>query len=361
MLRTIAIPLVLLMLVRPECRSQSLGENIAPVRYLQEIQKRQQKSAVRKAGLEKAKPTPCPLASAHQLRCVIGEDDLIEFLQPFPFPFDSAGRDVPRLVNGMRTTWAPEASVDQGKSVLKPILRSAKLRQPMSCDYEDCRIAVSVHGPNTQTLAICSALSLGKQLGPPKDCEVVAVRNRQQWWMEVIDQAWSQGHAMSPVYNLEIRGLPRSSILATLDKALSSAPLSLPNRTVKTDRVMAVAPKRFSRILSGGWFEWAQILVELDEEFQMQVSLDLLVNKQNTSDPADWHLPTYQQEDEYRKAIAETVTGALAAICIEPVWSGSDALRCTKLRTSDGAIVQIPEGAARGYGASKLDPRVTRK
>src|SRR5262249_18281508 len=128
---------------------------------------------------------------------------------------------------------------------------------------------------------------------------------------------------MLAVYYLEVVGLPRSSILASLDKELSGAPLMMTTRTVKSDRVMAMAPKRFSRVLSGGWFEWVQVLVELDREFGVEVSVDLVVNKQNTAEPADWHLPTDPQLDQYRQALIGTVNRALTSVCVEPKWNGS--------------------------------------
>ena len=97
--------------------------------------------------------------------------------------------------------------------------------------------------------------------------------------------------------------------------------------------------------------------MELDLQYRLTVSLDLMVNKQNTSDPADWHLPTDDQLGEYRQAIAGTVTSALAAICMKPGWkerwSGTHELTCEGLKTLDGAIVKTPIDGS-------TDPRVTK-
>jgi len=239
--------------------------------------------------------------------------------------------------------------------VLEPILESIKLQKPLACDEDQCKVAVSVLDPSTQTLGLCNALSLGHELGPPTKCEAVAVRNGSEWWLKVIDSANIVFPAMQAVYIFDIRGLPRSAILASIDSSLSIDPLVMTDRTVKEDRVMAIAPRRFSHVLSGSWFEWPQVLIEVDGEYKVTVSLDLLVNKQNSTDPVDWHLPTDPQQEEYRKALSGVVTQALAKICIDPVWKGSNALTCTMLRTLDGAVVRTPNRD--GY---LQDPRVTR-
>ena len=291
-------------------------------------------------------------------RCV-GED-YVEFLEPFPAAVEP-NLTAARRFGEVTFSWVPQASVDQGRSVLVPVLRSAKRHAPLACKGEECTVAVNApEGQHGQTLAVCEAFKLGKQLGPSHNCDAIAVRTDSEWWIKVIVSAHHfELLYMTPVYYLEVRGLPRSLILDSIDKELSGAPLVMPSRSVKRDRLMALAPKRFSRILSGGWFEWAQILVELDKEFGVQISLDLLVNKQNTADPADWHLPTDQQQEEYRQAIAAAVARALTAVCVEPIWMGSEAMRCRKLRTIDGALVEIPKGAS--YPESPVDPRVTRR
>ena len=255
--------------------------------------------------------------------------------------------------------------MDQGRYILALLMQSAELNQALECHKEQCTVAVhAMESFNRQAVAVCKASSLDKQLGPPNQCEAVAVRNGPEWWIKIIDfvEQFSYENRRKGISRLEVEGLPRSSILARIDEALSDTPLVMPDRSVKDDRVVAIAPRRFSRVISGGWFEWAQVLVKLDEEFRVKFSWDLLVNKRNAANPADWYFPTHRQEAEYRNAIVETVTGALAPICVQPVWKDSDVLRCTKLRTMDGAMIEIPEGASNGGNFEKeLDLSVKRK
>lgn len=201
-------------------------------------------------------------------------------------------------------------------------MKSVESQRPLYCDGNKCKVAVDVVRPYGQILAICDALCSGEKLGPPTHCGPFAVQVGSAWWIEVLDggESYSPIMGLAKVYTFGIKGkgIPRSTILAALDRGLSTRPLIMTDRTVKEDRIMAVAPRRFSNILSGGWFEWAQVPVEIDSALKVDVSLDLLVNKQNSSDPVDWHLPTYQQEEQYTKAIEDTVTQSLADICIQP-------------------------------------------
>jgi hypothetical protein len=63
--------------------------------------------------------------------------------------------------------------------------------------------------------------------------------------MEVISHDDYPELCMATVHRLEIEGLDRESIVAVLDRALSARPLLMPNRTVKQDRIHAIAPRRF--------------------------------------------------------------------------------------------------------------------
>jgi hypothetical protein len=286
-------------------------------------------------------------------------------LTPFPAAIEPNVTGAERVgrfgYSSLSYSWAPESSVDRGRAILEPLLRLAETHKALVCDEGNCKVVVNaIQGATRQTLAICSAFGLAEQLGPPNNCEVIAFRIDGQWWIKIIDSASPppQPKAIT-IYTLEVLGLPRASILASLDQALSQKPVSMSDRSVKRNRIMALAPRRFSQILSGGWFEWPQVLVQLDEEYQVEVLLDLLVNKQNTSDPADWHMPTDQQVDQYRKIIVESITQALNKVCVKPQWAGSATLHCAQFRTNDGSLVTIPEGSSVEYYRGPLDRRIT--
>jgi hypothetical protein len=355
--------IILLVLSPLVSKAESLGENILSKTSLQEIRMSHQQREDRKAELASPKTWPCFGASCSVL-CAVGRHG-IEFLPPYPAAIEPNLTAAERILPRLGFSWAPAPSVDQGNYILAFVLSSAELNKALECHDRQCTVAVNVlEGPDRQALAVCKAFRIGKQFGPPHQCEGVAVRNGPEWWVKIIDfvDRFPHENRMTKIHKLEVQGLPRPSILARIDKALSGTPLAMPDRSVKADRVVALAPRRSSQVLSGGWFEWAQVLVKLDEEFRVKVSLDLLVNKHNSDDPVDWHFPSGQQEAEYRGAIAKAITEELAPICVQPAWESPGILKCAKLRTMDGATIEVPEGASYGLDFEKeLDPGVTRK
>jgi hypothetical protein len=174
------------------------------------------------------------------------------------------------------------------------------------------------------------------------------------------------------MFNISISGLSRDLIIERIDKSLAGPPLSIPVRIIKPDRVWGNGPRRFSNVLSGNWFEWVQVEVELGPTLGITVSLDLLVNKQNTDQPQDWHLPTEQQQEEYSRAVRANITKELESACVKPVWKGSSELRCSAFRPQRAEAIPMErleeaESAARRerhdddrYSfPSSLDPRLT--
>jgi hypothetical protein len=366
---------VFLVLTRTDNFAQTLKEQLITKQgqSIEKLRSDWRAREIRISKLNQSQSKGCVIAPP--VRCVGGE-----FLDPLPAaigPWISAVRARFRG-NLLRFTWAPETSVYQARSVLDTIQRAATLFQPLTCEEGRCEVAVQVvNEPGDQALAICSALDprgqnipsgavfdprLKSRLGPPINCQVVVVSRQGQWWIEAIDGVTPPALArMIGIYTLEVKGLPRSAMMTSLDRALASSPLTMPDRSMKRDRLWAIAPRRFSKVISGEWFEWAQVLIELDEEYRVKLYLDLLVNKQNTEEPSNWHLPTEQQQEEYRRAIITAITRELANVCINPVWSGSKVLRCAQLATSNG-MVAIPEGASREDGREiKLDPRITKR
>jgi hypothetical protein len=246
-----------------------------------------------------------------------------------------------------------------GATVLQQLLEQSVASLPRSCSDDRCEAIVSssIRDEPGRTLAVCRVIAAGSSFGPPRDCEPIAIRDATEWWLRIVVGQDSAHPYLVPVYQLDVAGLSRESIMAALDHGAADPPLSLQDRNVKGNRLLAIGSKRFSKVLSGGWFEWTEILVELDEEYEVSISLDLLVNKQNTANPADWHLPTDQQVDEYRQVIKSMVARTLSQSCVDPAWTGTKQLRCDQLKTVSGGKVRIPVGAS--SRPQNLDPRIT--
>src|SRR5919199_348229 len=90
MTRNARISVVLLMLVAPICRAQSLGEKIASEYEIDYLRKSAAKTQARKVGLNKLATVPCGLDYLSSARCakLVGST---EFLPPYPPAFDSGG------------------------------------------------------------------------------------------------------------------------------------------------------------------------------------------------------------------------------------------------------------------------------
>jgi hypothetical protein len=348
--------------MKPNSLSQTVGKTLSPVSLSELQESRGESQSRRVAAVNTGRFQSC-LQKPKILRCTRIEDGF-QFFPPFLPKTDANSQEVNSFNSSLwaRYSWAREAQVKNGDSFIATLLQAAHSHALSNCEMDNCSLAISVPQlPNSERIELCTVEQVQNEVGPPHNCEAIAARYDAEWWVEVIDgvEPISLPQGMSSVYRLDIVGLPRAAIFSVLDRAIAGLPLVMPNRAVKTDHILAIAPRRFSHILAGGWFEWPQILVELDDEFHVEISLDLIVNKQNTDDPADWHLPTDQQMEEYQKAIAESVTKALTAVCVGPRWEGTRELACDKLRTTDGALVSIPEDAL--YSEKKLDSRIVRQ
>ena len=346
------------------CAAQNLGEKILAMETPKSVTASAAESIARKKSLRISKVTLC-MSNSRSVRCAYVRDGprTTEFLQPFPAAIEPNIGIAEALAGGVPDySWSPLSFVDQGAHHLERLLQLADSKRPFDCLGESCSMAVNaIGGGGNQAVAICRALQFNSHWGPPHACVVLAVRTRSEWWMKIIDRVgeWLTQAASTQIYSIEVRGVPRSRILATINRALSDRPLALPDHHVRQDRIEAVAPRRFSQILSGRWFEWPQLFVEVNEGYNVVVSLDLLVNKQNTANPGDWHLPTDQQTDEFRRATLIQITRALNGICVRPVWEGSDRFSCTQLRAPDGWLVNMPGlSAAGGSYERPVDPRV---
>jgi hypothetical protein len=331
---------------KTQVEEQTIADKMMAAPSVESVRQSYRRSKEKKASFTaQGTAEECEVDRPIKLPCVrIGDTGVREFLYPVPVAFTSMGQINWETAGGEgNLSWAPKAKVFESDKALAPILKSVESHESFVCWLDRCKVGVKATQGDEQRLAICDAQDVNGTLGPPTDCEVIAVQKGNESWMKVIDRSSPMGSpAMMPAYTVNVEGLPRLAILTVIDRALADAPLSLSNRTVKDEQIMADSPKRYSKLLAGGWFEWPQVMVEIDRGFHVEISLDLLVNKQNTSDPADWHMPTDQQEAQYRSAIESTVTKALGNICVGPSWSGTGKLTCASMKKFNGIPVEVP-------------------
>jgi hypothetical protein len=125
--------------------------------------------------------------------------------------------------------------------------------------------------------------------------------------------------------------------------------LSIKNRNSTT---LAVSPRRTS-VVNADYREMLTVRLDWNEDAffardygrlklgQITVSTTLYVNRLNTSDPEDWHLPTPEQQQTYNDALLQAMKQAVSRRCTSPAWLDSFTVACASA-VPPGARVTLP-------------------
>jgi len=184
------------------------------------------------------------------------------------------------------------------------------------------------------TLLLCAA----RAEGPTRECIVLAVwaDDNRIWINVVVDQlhrcAGLRHICYHPVWNIqgmirvEIRlprmAIRRSSTVSTddvqgyLQQALRGDPLLL-RTNASRNFIRASAPPRISAVLDP-YREEITLFVQINDHERtshLDMTLVLLVNRQNTDRDQDWHRPSQAQRARYGSAIEDVVRSAFSAAC----------------------------------------------
>jgi hypothetical protein len=241
-------------------------------------------------------------------------------------------------INVSSTTWVPLERTIGGAPFLRKLGDWAKQMSPSECILFSCKIAITSKSDAVgQVVAICDMKEIDGTNGPPTNCGPVAINRGGGWWLRAIASLrWKSIQNLDAMFSVLVAPtsgeIGRAKLLSILDGAIAKDPLRMNSRDVSEGRVLASAPKRFSEILPGNWFEWASVLIEVDSQLSIRVFLDLLVDKQNTDDPSAWHRPLGVQLQRYGETIRGVVNRALEAYCIQPNWIGSTTFQCKEWR-----------------------------
>ena len=252
--------------------------------------------------------------------------------------------------------WLPTPQTTNGPQELRRLSRLALQGDTVRCAVSECvRPAFSIRGADT-LIHLCSALRIGRVIGPPEICRPVGMWGPRGSYAHVLvgwgkpdlaarvnAAAPSAQFAVATVRELEFRVVhttdaQRAFVLQELERALSGAPWTLTTelrpRTPPHNRVLGLVEFRQSPVLRTKW-EIVKIEVELDnpqpadggQVSRIVVAIDARNSRQNVADAAGFTAASDADYAAYESALTRTITERLAARC--PRGGDARTLICT--------------------------------
>lgn len=190
------------------------------------------------------------------------------------------------------------------------------------------------------SLSSCAIANINGKTGAPENCETIfAATKTSKYVQAIVGEGQDECNAAigRPDFNLIIEGVPkrkRTDVLTYIIDRLQAVPLNL-TANMFPHFVFGVSDRRLSPILSG-YRERVTVRVDVDDINSagelilegMMISTDLLVNRQNTDQPSEWHAPSEQQQETYVSAIRATLKQKIDNICAAGHWRDSEILTC---------------------------------
>lgn len=291
-------------------------------------------------------------------------------VEPIDFEYVSL-EQLPKDGDVFRKTvaWVPESQVLNGHALTDTWQKEADGGEHTDCDPKGCHIIVyavprghwapAILNPNAPTtakapppsrpeseppiadvrdtlLARCYAERISGELGVPEDCLHIATFASGKRWVRVTLGFYGDGSRSSATSAgpeprsadfrlVDARSVTLPRVIAAVEAALRAPPLALETDiTGNVVRGLSKPKFRVSSVLRPPptWREFVQTHVVATEtgsgaSHAVSVMLDVSVNvnRQNTTDSEDWHLPTDQQLDAYRAAIEDQIAKAMSALC----------------------------------------------
>jgi len=248
---------------------------------------------------------------------------------PISVPIAPILRGGPREIRDA-AIWVPVSEAAGGSERLRVLEDHLGASDPIACD--DFRCYFSRIGSDwvskASILASCASFKVGDVYSAP-DCRPLAFREAGESWVLALVGRYGEdeGHYGPPLgasqfptgvsgglpSDLEIRRAVAEA-LTTPQVSLSLASIPVPNR------IVAGIDGRVSTILAP-LRETVTVDVEMvhsdfgDNVVGLWPEIRLYVNRYNTDDPKDWHLPSVREDDTYRRAILLALKKKLATLC----------------------------------------------
>jgi hypothetical protein len=200
-------------------------------------------------------------------------------------------------------------------------------------------------------LAACEVAKIGARVGAAKFCRAIYWSGKKtEQFAAVIGTSAIGCRVGRPDFAIRIRGIGKESIpnvLSLAQQALAEKPLMLDTQVNESD-VLGISDHRVSPVLDGGYREVVTVRIdvkggmvrdlvdprsvdEVNDGSPMVgtiVSTDMLVNKLNTDQKSDWHLPSDAQQEAYLRGIKEALKARLSSICSDAAWLDDKTLSC---------------------------------
>jgi hypothetical protein len=243
---------------------------------------------------------------------------------------------------GALTSWVPPSKAAGGKAVVELLKRRAARREIFGCKGTRCKIVVTATStdPHTTVLAGCDILKIGNTLGAPQKCEAIAIITADKILVKIIfgilKVACVNGTDDIISVNFMVVHPPRirvSDMRNALQNTFSNPPLSYAV-DASQETIVGTASYRVSPILSP-YREMITAKIDMYEEgtgqiryFCVRVSVELYVNRYNTTRRRDWRLPNDQQVKLYQQSIKTFIKSSLESICQTYDWQQNAILFC---------------------------------
>jgi hypothetical protein len=214
-----------------------------------------------------------------------------------------------------------------------PLLTIDGASFPSKCSI----VAIPDQRSHSQVLAECRREKTQTIQSLPVSCTAVLFSRGQQTWLMAVTGMTvnSKGNArvVETVQVTKFIGdaaLDDRILLKVADRVLAAEPFSIADRDFRPNLLIANGRSRFSKVLTGQWWEKALVYVSVDS-LRLTIDCNVSVNKTNTDRVIDWHPATEGQEAQYCTALRQSIASALEKLCGGPgstTWDGSKALSC---------------------------------
>jgi hypothetical protein len=233
----------------------------------------------------------------------------------------------------------------------------ARFREGSRADCLSCTVVVSLFSerdnPAALVLGECTGTIIRGVFGAPTGCRALYVEAGLEKWVRVISGVVPIDPPSMGRIDLSIAvagpSLDISAIQKTIEEALSARPFELATQRADT-LILGTASYRPSPILSG-FREIVTVRVDAHmigsdvvseytlaggtpvipapQVIGVELYTTFYVNKQNTNNPEDWHLPSEPQSQIYLDKLKTGIKASIVKTCKKAVWLSEAYLYCS--------------------------------
>jgi hypothetical protein len=181
-------------------------------------------------------------------------------------------------------------------------------------------------------LAACEVGFVADKWGAPVHCSLIYLATHKDLYVAVkAERVTTLAYVGRPGFDIRLAGIKAEvpELLRASKAGLESKPLDLPV-DLRNQFALGVADAR-SSVIFPGYREIVTVRVDMAARYSTAcavISTDLLVNRQNTDAPTDWHRPSSQQQSSYIAAVKSALKSQFERSCQSPRWDDDKTLIC---------------------------------